>query len=54
MMGVPLTERDTEITRRRPDPVLDPMEAWRAFKPNTLMWARMWLETASCRRRAIS
>lgn len=44
-MGVPLTERDTEITRRRPDPVLDPMEAWRAFKPNTLMWARMWLET---------
>jgi hypothetical protein len=32
---------------------LDPMEAWRAFKPNALAWARWWLENggdlpASC------
>jgi hypothetical protein len=33
--------------------LLDPTEAWRAFKPNTLLWARCWLENgeelpASC------
>ena len=32
---------------------LDPMEAWRAFRPNSLIWARWWLENgrelpASC------
>ena len=53
MMGVPLTKRDTEITRRLAEPPLDPMEAWRAFKPNSLIWARWWLENggelpASC------
>jgi hypothetical protein len=32
---------------------LDPMEAWRAFRPNSIIWARWWLENgrelpASC------
>jgi hypothetical protein len=39
--------------KRLAEPTVDPMEAWRAFKQNTLMWARVWLERASCRRRAI-
>jgi hypothetical protein len=31
--------------KRLAEPTVDPMEAWRAFKQNTLMWARVWLET---------
>src|SRR6516162_9297319 len=26
-------------------PAVDPMTAWREFKPNTLLYARLWLET---------
>jgi hypothetical protein len=33
-------------------PAVDPMTAWREFKPNTQLYARLWLETgelpASC------
>src|SRR5215471_4340199 len=43
-MDVTLTEPNTKITRRRVQSILDPMEAWRAFKPNSLIWARWWLE----------
>jgi hypothetical protein len=52
-MDVTLTECGTEITRRLAEPALDPMTAWRALKPNSLIWARWWLENggelpASC------
>ena len=34
------------------EPAVDPLTAWREFKPNTLLYARLWLETgelpASC------
>src|SRR6516225_5738655 len=28
-----------------PQTTLDPMKVWRAFKPKTLLYARLWLET---------
>ena len=49
MTSTPKTRRGLRLVET---PAVDPMTAWREFKPNTQLYARLWLETgelpASC------
>jgi hypothetical protein len=35
------------VSGRAAAPAIDPLTAWRSFKPNSLLYARIWLETGS-------